>query len=726
MPISEAAKKIRPWAATGDRTDPDDPSLTPPLDEDVGWPDEFSTTLTPRKGVMQELFFRLTTAAREQIQAGILSWDVEVDYVAGACVQAGAKLWISSVATGPAAGNATDPATVGQTVWESVPGRIDEPGPPGAPVGAAGQSEIVWTWPIPRDNGALITGFELQLRVSGGSWPTSGSAVTAPRYVASMLSNGQAYEARVRASNSAGTGDWSPAGSATPSAVEPEQVLCLVPTPGDTEIDLTWFVAVDGGSPLTGYVVQWRSGNQSFSTSRQAIATTNSYTLVGLSNGQQYWIRVAARNAVGDGPWSTTATTTPAAAVVPTPPPVDTAPDAPTNLSGTARRPLLIDFAWDIPADGGERITGFELQWRVSGSSWSGNIVSPTASCYAVAVPSTGDYQARVRAVNSVGTSVWSATASVTQNLDTIPRRVRLTASQNYVWPWDDVDNAVLSLSSPSVNLALQASRDIVLGSGSWRGSASDGTTLWVLDTTLNRAVAWRVSDLSRQTSFDIGLGAGTWQTAVSDGTTLWIVNGNDIARAYRASDQSRQTSLDIDLATGGGMGFFDGSCSDGNTLWFVNTLGSTKVARAYRASDQSRQTSLDINLPDVSGSWKGATSDGVILYFVSATANAGSITAYRASDQSRQTSLDIDLPAGTWVGGGVGGGTIWFIDDAMNTAKAYIEPSYTTATFQGVSLVIVGRTVEWADVAGIANGAVLALAGIGTGDVLDIYPQRN
>ena len=50
MAIDAEFKKLTKWAATGDRTDPDDAALTPTLSRAEGWPSAFSADMgdTPR------------------------------------------------------------------------------------------------------------------------------------------------------------------------------------------------------------------------------------------------------------------------------------------------------------------------------------------------------------------------------------------------------------------------------------------------------------------------------------------------------------------------------------------------------------------------------------------------------------------------------------------------------------------------------------------------------
>ena len=72
-------------------------------------------------------------------------------------------------------------------------------------------------------------------------------------------------------------------------------------------LGVSW-TAVTGAA---SYKVQWKSGNESFGSSRETTATTTSATLTALDNNTAYTVRVAAVNASGDGAWSDTATETP-------------------------------------------------------------------------------------------------------------------------------------------------------------------------------------------------------------------------------------------------------------------------------------------------------------------------------------------------------------------------------------------------------------------------------
>ncbi len=70
----------------------------------------------------------------------------------------------------------------------------------------------------------------------------------------------------------------------------------------------------DGGSAITGYTVQWKSGSESFgdpSREHTTGASASTYAITGLTNGTEYTARVRATTALGDIGWSAEAKGTP-------------------------------------------------------------------------------------------------------------------------------------------------------------------------------------------------------------------------------------------------------------------------------------------------------------------------------------------------------------------------------------------------------------------------------
>ena len=244
------AKKILTglWADTGDRTDPDDPALTPVLVRTAGWPASFSATDgdTPRRSPTNQRFRELDGAAADGMRWGLRPWDADIDYHQHARVSVDVREFRATVANGPASSNATDPTVVGNTVWAEVAGTLAVPAAPAAPSASTPRSgELDWFWGCPLDNGARVTAFEFQHRNAGTLAWSASQVVTVPRVVQTGLPNGQGVEAQVRATNSQGTGGWSPVGAATPRGTVPGggSTLALRADPGDGLAVLDWFGA---------------------------------------------------------------------------------------------------------------------------------------------------------------------------------------------------------------------------------------------------------------------------------------------------------------------------------------------------------------------------------------------------------------------------------------------------------------------------------------------------
>ena len=78
--------------------------------------------------------------------------------------------------------------------------------------------------------------------------------------------------------------------------------------PSDGEIEVTWDAATDeaGKPPISGYQVERRTGEDGSWGNQQTASggTTKSFTYTGLTNGQEYQVRVRTVNAEGHSAWS--------------------------------------------------------------------------------------------------------------------------------------------------------------------------------------------------------------------------------------------------------------------------------------------------------------------------------------------------------------------------------------------------------------------------------------
>ena len=95
------------------------------------------------------------------------------------------------------------------------------------------------------------------------------------------------------------------------SSTVPGSPTAVTPTPGNTQVALSWTApASNGGSPITDYVIQYRTGANPFTTFADGTSTATSATVTGLTNGVSYDFQVSAVNSVGTGLPSTTVSAT--------------------------------------------------------------------------------------------------------------------------------------------------------------------------------------------------------------------------------------------------------------------------------------------------------------------------------------------------------------------------------------------------------------------------------
>ncbi len=260
---------------------------------------------------------------------------------------------------------------------------------PGAPTGVAGtsnantQSVVSWTAPT-ANGGPPVATYTVQYSVSPfTTWSTFTSSATSSPVTVTGLTNGTAYEFRVSATNTVGTGAYS-----TPSAQAIPATLPGAPTGvagtsfANTQSVVSWTApASNGGSAITAYTVQYSSNGGSTWTTATIAAGASPYTVTGLTNGTGYIFEVAATNGVGTGAFSSpSATATPA-----------TVPGAPTSVAGTSNANTQSVVSWTAPAsNGGATITAYTVQYSVSPfTTWTTATIVAGASPYTV----TGSHQ---------------------------------------------------------------------------------------------------------------------------------------------------------------------------------------------------------------------------------------------------------------------------------------------------------------------------------------------
>ena len=330
---------------------------------------------------------------------------------------------------------------------------------PAAPTGltatASGPTIINLRWTAPTNTGgADITGYQIEVSPTGtvNTWSNlvENTRSTTTTYTHRNLLANTTRHYRVSAINSEGPGQPSNTDDATTAAATaPGAPTGLTATAdGQTIINLSWTAPTNtGGAAITGYQIEVSPNGTSNWSDLEAntTATATTYAHTGLSAGETRHYRVRAINSVGPGAVSATTSAT-------TDTPNATVPAAPSQLTATAAGRTRINLSWKAPSDnGGAAITGYQIEVSDTGS-WS-ELATTTVTTYTHTNLAAGTTQVyRVRAINSVGNSDPSNTASATTDAlaaPDAPTGLTITASGpstlvlSWTAPLDDGGSAI-------------------------------------------------------------------------------------------------------------------------------------------------------------------------------------------------------------------------------------------------------------------------------------------
>ena len=253
------------------------------------------------------------------------------------------------------------------------------PPAPDQPAAEAGDEQVTLTWTSNGDGGSPITAWQVIMKAEGGFFPGTwtnmpGSGPDTTTHTVTGLTNGTAYQFRVRAVNGEGEGASSPSSApVTPAATPPAPGGPPTRTggpaaeAGDGQVTLTWTSNGDGGSPITAWQIVKKAGAAAWETTWTDVPgsgpDTTTHTVTGLTNGTAYQFKVRAVNAFGEG-----AESPPSAPVTPAEPPAD--------------RVRLT-----VPQDGITETTATLIIENHAGAWWYANQLD--AACAAVATGTT-------------------------------------------------------------------------------------------------------------------------------------------------------------------------------------------------------------------------------------------------------------------------------------------------------------------------------------------------
>ena len=294
------------------------------------------------------------------------------------------------------------------------------PGKPEAPtVAEPSQSRCRLNWaPPPSDGGSQITRYVVQYTENGNNqWqavPRQPSSTLEPLTLpVSRLKEDVKYQFRVAAVNAIGQGPFSDP-SRPVTAKDKFEIPSKLETPEIGDISkgkcrVNWKPPPsDGGSPVTGYMVQKSSpGTNKWETLPKVTSRTSTIPttlpLSKLPDDTPVQFRVAAENKTGLGPYSS-----PSEPII--------AKD-PFEIPGQPAPPLVTDVAkqkcnvtWNSPNyDGGAPISKYHVEKSKTGSNtWERLPPTDNLSTPVVGLDEKGQYRFRVAAENVAGVGPFS------------------------------------------------------------------------------------------------------------------------------------------------------------------------------------------------------------------------------------------------------------------------------------------------------------------------------
>ncbi len=325
-------------------------------------------------------------------------------------------------------------SSAGSSLWSDTADATPEaqkPAAPAAPTLTPGNMQLTVTWVAPADNGAAISDYDVQYRLTSASasdpWTDANHTGTGTSTTITGLTNGTSYDVQVLAFNSAGFGPWSLSASATPvPAAAPATPQAPTLAPYDGEIRVTWAAPADNGAAIDDYDVQYRLTSASDPdpwTDANHTGTGTSTTITSLINGTSYDVQVRAHNSVDWSGWSLSASATPGVR-----------PAAPSSLATQDSGDGFVDLTWNAPGDAS--ITGYQYQYKTTSGAWGASWTniqgsdSTTTEFIVRGLTNFVEYDLRIRAVNAVGAG--PASQGYGQPVGQLPAPTGLTATAGH------------------------------------------------------------------------------------------------------------------------------------------------------------------------------------------------------------------------------------------------------------------------------------------------------
>ena len=231
------------------------------------------------------------------------------------------------------------------------------------------------------------------------------------------------------------------------SSTVPDKPALTATVISASQVNLSWTTPSNGGSPITGYKIEYKIIPGSYSLLVQINGnTTTTYSHTGLQSDKYYVYHIFAINSVGNSEWA-------AEVIGHTEQPQNIVPNPPTSLTARAVSPTQINLSWTAPTNnGGPPVTGYKIEEKVGTGSFTVIVTNTgnTNTSYSRTSLTTGtSYTYRIFAINSVGPSTTSNEASATP-----------TPTSSITLPSPPTNLSATKVSQTQVNLSWNAPSD--------------------------------------------------------------------------------------------------------------------------------------------------------------------------------------------------------------------------------------------------------------------------
>ena len=249
-----------------------------------------------------------------------------------------------------------------------------------------------------------VSNYLVDVSTDGNTWvPVSKKVSTATSLALSGLRRGTAYQVRVAAVNSVGTGPYVYGSFTTLATVSTSPTVLVSSNVSGSRFTLNWNApASNGGAAITDYLVEINGGGFSWAPINHEVTGNTSITVSGLNPGIKYTVRVKAVNRVGISKSSTSLYVTTLA----------TTPGIVTGLKVKSVSATGAVITWTAPNAGGAKISDYKVEYSSDGgNTWLtvSKSASTSTSLTLKNLKTRKSYLFRVSAKNSVGYSAPSS-----------------------------------------------------------------------------------------------------------------------------------------------------------------------------------------------------------------------------------------------------------------------------------------------------------------------------